>query len=227
MATMLNRLRVAGLAALGLIASLTFAGCDSSNPNPGGGGQTSPPAGGPPQMTGMGPGGPGAGAPQVEDTGPYAAGKKVFRSQNCGRCHPLPGMGPSFAMMGRGGPGGFSGGPGPGGPGGAPPGGPGGAPPAGPGGPPPGGPGGFGGGGPGRPPDLSKLGADPEHTVEWIAEHVRNPKAHKPESRMPAYGEDRINNEDLQALAEFLASLKGDETGDAKKQEEEPKSDDP
>lgn len=216
MATMLNRLRVTGLAALGLI-SLMLAGCDSSSPNPGGG-QTSPPAGGPPQMTGMGmPGAPGGGAPEVDDTGPYAAGKKVFRSQNCGRCHPLPGMGPSFAMMGRG-----PGGPGPGG---APPGGPGGAPPAGPGGPPPGGPGGFGGG-PGRPPDLSKLGADPEHTVEWIAEHIRNPKAHKPESRMPAYGEDRINNEDLQALAEFLASLKGDEAGDAKKQEGEPKSGD-
>ena len=59
------------------------------------------------------------------------------------------------------------------------------------------------------------MGADPEHTVEWLTTHIRNPKTHKPESRMPAYDENRINNEDLQALAEFLASLKGEEGGEA------------
>jgi cbb3-type cytochrome oxidase cytochrome c subunit len=48
--------------------------------------------------------------------------------------------------------------------------------------------------------------------------HVRNPKTHKPESRMPAYDENKINNEDLQALAEFLASLNGEEGGEAKEE---------
>ena len=69
-----------------------------------------------------------------------------------------------------------------------------------------------------RPPDLSKVGADPEHTVEWLMAHVRNPKTHKPESTMPPYDENKINDNDLRALAEFLASLKGDE-GEAKEGE--------
>jgi cbb3-type cytochrome oxidase cytochrome c subunit len=56
-------------------------------------------------------------------------------------------------------------------------------------------------------PDLAKVGADSTHTVEWLTEHVRNPKAHKPDSRMPSFG-DKINPEDLRSLAEYLASLK-------------------
>jgi predicted Zn finger-like uncharacterized protein len=67
----------------------------------------------------------------------------------------------------------------------------------------------IGGGGQrgrGRGPDLGAVGRDPEHTVEWLMEHVRNPKSHRPESRMPAYG--RIPQEDLRALATYLASLK-------------------
>lgn len=38
--------------------------------------------------------------------------------------------------------------------------------------------------------------------------HVRNPQAHRPESRMPAYGPEKINDNDLRSLAEYLASLK-------------------
>jgi len=51
------------------------------------------------------------------------------------------------------------------------------------------------------------VGKDPAHTVEWFMEHVRNPETHKPDSLMPKFG-DKINDKDLRALAEYLASLK-------------------
>jgi mono/diheme cytochrome c family protein len=78
----------------------------------------------------------------------------------------------------------------------------------GPGGPPPGGPGGPGGrrmGGKG--PDLGAVGA--KHEKAWITEHVRNPRAHKQQSRMPSFDEGKINATDLDALGDYLASLKG------------------
>jgi mono/diheme cytochrome c family protein len=59
----------------------------------------------------------------------------------------------------------------------------------------------------GRGPDLSQVGADPEHTVEWLMEHVRDPRSHNPQSRMPAFG-GRIQAQDLRSLAVYLASLK-------------------
>jgi mono/diheme cytochrome c family protein len=58
----------------------------------------------------------------------------------------------------------------------------------------------------GRKVDLGKVGADPSHTVEWISEHLRDPKAHRPDSRMPGFG--KIQPQDLRDLAEYLASLK-------------------
>jgi mono/diheme cytochrome c family protein len=70
--------------------------------------------------------------------------------------------------------------------------------------------GGFAGGGgqkKGRGPDLSRVGANPTHTVEWLSDHVRNPRSHRPQSRMPGY-EEKISREDLRSLAEYLASLK-------------------
>jgi cytochrome c553 len=141
------------------------------------------------------------------ESGPHAAGKKVLVANGCFRCHTINGVrGPA-----GGGPGGF-GPPGFGGPGGPPGGGPGGGPPmAGgpPGGGPPGGSGPPGGGRRmgGRGPDLGMVGKDPEHTVAWLMEHIRNPKVHKPDSRMPAF-EGKIKDDDLRALAEYLASLK-------------------
>jgi mono/diheme cytochrome c family protein len=63
------------------------------------------------------------------------------------------------------------------------------------------------GGGRGKAPDLARVGADPNHTVDWLEQHIRNPKAHNPGSRMPGY-EGRIQPQDLRALAEYLASLK-------------------
>ena len=37
---------------------------------------------------------------------------------------------------------------------------------------------------------------------------IRNPKAIKPEARMPVFDADKIKDYDLRALAEYLASLK-------------------
>src|SRR5947209_469861 len=54
----------------------------------------------------------------------------------------------------------------------------------------------------GRGPDLGKTGGKEGHTPEWLAEHVRDPKAHKPESRMPAF-KGKIGEQDLEALAEY------------------------
>jgi len=59
----------------------------------------------------------------------------------------------------------------------------------------------------GRAPNLGKIGAKPEHTVEWIMELIRNPKSKNPKARMRAFG-DSIKEDDLRALAEFLVSLK-------------------
>ena len=67
----------------------------------------------------------------------------------------------------------------------------------------------LGGGGAGRRgskgPDLSRVGA--ERTVDWLVEQIREPRSHKPDSRMPSYG-DKISEDDLRAVASYLASLK-------------------
>jgi cbb3-type cytochrome oxidase cytochrome c subunit len=115
------------------------------------------------------------------ESGPFAAGKKVLVASGCFRCHTVNGVrGP----VGGGPPaGGFPGGGGP---------------------PMPGGPGRMMGG---RAPDLGEVGKDPTHTMDWVMKYVRNPKSVKPEARMPQF-EGRIKDEDLRALAEYLASLK-------------------
>ena len=59
-----------------------------------------------------------------------------------------------------------------------------------------------------RGPDLGHVGKDPAHTVEWISAHIRNAKSHKPDSRMPPFGEDKLSAADLGVLAEYLAGLK-------------------
>src|SRR5579863_3704490 len=172
--------RIPGVALLATVSSaawLALSGCDQAAPTSSPAPQTNPAS----QM--MPPAG--GGAPVVDETGPHAAGKKVFASAGCGRCHRIngaagpggggPGMGMGMGMPGGGGPGG------PGGPG------------MGPGGPPGGGPGGRGPGGPGgRAPDLGKVGDDAEHTVEWLAAFVRDPKSQKADARMPAFGAEKI-----------------------------------
>jgi mono/diheme cytochrome c family protein len=66
---------------------------------------------------------------------------------------------------------------------------------------------GGGGRGGNRGPSLAAVGRDPAHTVDWLMEHIRNPKAHRPDSRMPPF-EGKIQAQDLRALATYLASLK-------------------
>jgi mono/diheme cytochrome c family protein len=65
----------------------------------------------------------------------------------------------------------------------------------------------VGGQGGGKGPDLTHVGADPQHTPQWLEEHVKNPRSQNPSSRMPAF-EGRISENDLQALGAYLASLK-------------------
>jgi mono/diheme cytochrome c family protein len=72
--------------------------------------------------------------------------------------------------------------------------------PSGPGGPP-------GRGGPGGP-DLTSAGAKADRTRQWLADHIRDPKSHRPQSRMPPFGADKISDADLALLAEYLASRK-------------------
>ena len=59
----------------------------------------------------------------------------------------------------------------------------------------------------GKGPSLAHVAADPEHTAEWIAAHVRNPKAHEPSSKMPAF-ESKLKPEEIKSVAEYLATLK-------------------
>jgi cytochrome c553 len=57
----------------------------------------------------------------------------------------------------------------------------------------------------GRAPDLSKMGA--EHDAEWIAAQIKDPKTHKPSSKMPPFA-SKMSEADIQKLADHLASLK-------------------
>jgi mono/diheme cytochrome c family protein len=59
----------------------------------------------------------------------------------------------------------------------------------------------------GRAPDLAHAGADPAHTAEWIAAHIKDPKTHNPGSRMPGYA-GRMSDPDIQTLAAYLAGRK-------------------
>lgn len=56
----------------------------------------------------------------------------------------------------------------------------------------------------GQAPELSKIGG--EHDAAWIAAHIKDPKTHNPNSKMPAFGQ--ISEEDLKTLSDYLASLK-------------------
>jgi mono/diheme cytochrome c family protein len=145
---------VAWLAGLGMVGVLF--GCSQNGTAPSSGAPAGPPPG-PADQKGF----------DVE-SGPFAAGKKVFLASGCFRCHAIDGVR---------------------GPGGAPPGPTRGA----------------------KGPDLGKVGRDPKHSVEWLEKFVRNPKAVRDNARMPPF-EGQIKEDDLHALAEFLASLKG---GDA------------
>ena len=61
--------------------------------------------------------------------------------------------------------------------------------------------------GKGKAPDLTHVGTEADHTAEWIAEHIRNPKGHKPSSKMPEF-ETKLKPEEIKSVAAFLKSLK-------------------
>jgi hypothetical protein len=66
-----------------------------------------------------------------------------------------------------------------------------------------GGGGGFKGGG--RGPSLAGVGS--KHNAQWLTEHVRNPKSHRANSRMPSY-EEKMSPDELRSIGEYLASLR-------------------
>src|SRR5262249_8740540 len=68
--------------------------------------------------------------------------------------------------------------------------------------------GGGGGRGGSRGPDLGSVGRDPTHTVEWLMAFIRDPKSQKPDARMPRFDDSKLSQQELRALAEYLASLK-------------------
>src|SRR5687767_2342813 len=55
--------------------------------------------------------------------------------------------------------------------------------------------------------DLGTVGSDPARNADWFMAFVRRPNSVRPGIRMPAF-EGKINETDLRALAEYLASLK-------------------
>src|SRR5437899_6493288 len=57
----------------------------------------------------------------------------------------------------------------------------------------------------GRGPNLSTIGRD--HDVDWLMTYIRNSKAQKPDSLMPSF-EEKISDEEIRAVAWYLASLK-------------------
>jgi len=62
------------------------------------------------------------------------------------------------------------------------------------------------GSGGGRGPDLSTIGKS--HEEDWFVEFVRNPRSQKPNSRgMPSFG-GKLTEEELRAVARFLAGLR-------------------
>lgn len=64
-----------------------------------------------------------------------------------------------------------------------------------------------GGGGRQRAPDLSKVGADPSHTTDWLTRFIKNPRSVKQNSRMQGF-EGRISDADLRVLVDYLVTLK-------------------
>jgi cbb3-type cytochrome oxidase cytochrome c subunit len=60
-------------------------------------------------------------------------------------------------------------------------------------------------GGLGRGPPLANVSA--KRSRDWIVAHIRNPKGHNAQSRMPSF-EGKLSDEDLEALADFVLGLK-------------------
>jgi mono/diheme cytochrome c family protein len=114
--------------------------------------KTTPTAAGPPAGSATASGSENAEA----DTGPFAAGKKVFAKNNCARCHKVDDAGPA---------------------------------------------------GPKDKISLAAVGKN--HDAAWITKLIRNPQFDGEKRKMPTFDEAKINDTDLSALVDYLASLKG------------------
>lgn len=57
----------------------------------------------------------------------------------------------------------------------------------------------------GSGPDLTHVGS--EHDAEWIADHIRDPKKHQPNSRMTRF-DATLRDEQIKSLADWLATMK-------------------
>ena len=59
-----------------------------------------------------------------------------------------------------------------------------------------------------RGPNLTKIGAEPGRTAEYLAAYIRDPKGAKPGAKlMPAFG-DKLSDAQIKELAEWLAAKK-------------------
>lgn len=103
-----------------------------------------------PQRPGGNPSDKGGESKGIDESEPFAAGKKVYNASKCSNCHSVEASGRSKA------------------------------------------------------PNLATVGKS--HDAAWLAAHVKNPKTHEPNSKMPAF--DKLSEVDLKAIGEFLASLK-------------------
>ncbi len=56
-------------------------------------------------------------------------------------------------------------------------------------------------------PNLTKIGAEPNRTADWLAEFIRDPKSKRADAKMPAFG-GTLTDEQIRVLAEWLAAKK-------------------
>jgi mono/diheme cytochrome c family protein len=57
-------------------------------------------------------------------------------------------------------------------------------------------------------PDLTHIGSAKGMTKEWLADYIRDPNSKRPDQRtMPAFG-DKMSDEQIRSLAEWLAAKK-------------------
>jgi mono/diheme cytochrome c family protein len=57
-------------------------------------------------------------------------------------------------------------------------------------------------------PDLTHIGSAKGMTVEWLTSYIRNPKSVRPDAKMMPAFEDKMTEEEIRALAEYLAAKK-------------------
>lgn len=56
-------------------------------------------------------------------------------------------------------------------------------------------------------PDLGEIGM--QHSAAWMHSFIERPKRFHPESKMPAFGWPKLSHQEIEELAQYLASLRG------------------